>query len=372
MSEPTWFRLRAPSQQCGSGQDGAVAVVVAISLFMFFAFAAVAIDLGSAWETKRDLNTDLDAAALAGARTLADEVREQPSRCAAGTTGTSSLNSEVRASVRSLLAANDDRAEVADSDITIDCDKMTVRVAGSQPATTVFAGLLGVNEINPAGYAIARAVAGEGGNVLPLTFCNGIEPLASWLAAGRPEGASVTIVYGEGPRDECGGAPGNWGWFGASSTSGLRTLIDNGYPGLITLPPPESARSCEGPAQTADGWCNGDTGAKANLLEPPPTSQPTIDRLKCSASTPWQECPIYTFMVHDDVRGTGTNVDYSQVAFLDAVIRGANQAGNTKNSTISLQLVAWRTGPGESSAGPNSSSLCSADGAPGGDPNCDA
>ena len=354
------------STRVRAGEEGAVAVIVAVSMIMFFAAAAIAIDLGSAWSTKRDLNTDLDAAALAGARTLADEVRIDPSRCGAAG-GTPTLRAAVRTSVRSLLMANGGRADVADSDITIDCDRMTVRVAGSQPAATAFAGALGVNEINPAGYAIARAVMGDGGNVLPLTFCNGIEPLKGWLDAGAPEGAAVTIIYGEGPRDECGGAPGNWGWFGASSTSGLRTLIDNGYPGLITLPPD---RSCEGPAQTADGWCNGDTGAKANLLEPPPTSQPTIDRLKCDALIDWEDCPVYTFMVHDDVRGTGTNVDYSQVAFLDAVIRGANQAGNTKNSTISLQLVEWRTGSGESSAGPNSSALCSMDGAPDGDPNC--
>lgn len=349
-------------------EEGAVAIIVAVSMIMFFAAAAIAVDLGSAWSTKRDLNTDLDAAALAGARTLADEVRNDPSLCGP-VLGTSELNSEVRASVRSLLVANGNRADVANGDITIDCDRMTVRVAGSQPATTAFAGVLGVTELKPSGYAIARAVNGEGGNVLPLTLCNDIEPLTSWLAADAPPGTDATIVYGEGPRDECGGAPGNWGWFGASSTSGLRTLIDNGYPGLITLPPD---RSCEGSAQTEDGWCNGDTGAKANLLEPPPTSQPTIDRLKCDALIPWQDCPVYTFMVHDDLRGTGTGVDYSQVAFLDAVIRGANQAGNTKNSTISLVLIEWRTGPGKSSAGPNSSSLCSADGAPGGDPNCDA
>ena len=348
-------------------EEGAVAVIVAVSMLMFFAAAAIAIDLGSAWSTTRALNTDLDAAALAGARTLADQVRINPSLCELPG-GAVSLRADVRQSARSLLAANGGRANVVDDDITIDCDRMTVRVAGSQPAATAFAGVLGVSEINPAGYAIARAIPGDGGNVLPLTLCNGIEPLAEWEAAGFPEGAPATIVYGEGPRDECGGADGNWGWFGGSSTSGLRTLIDNGYPGLITLPPD---RSCEGPAQTADGWCNGDTGAKANLLEPPPTSQPTIDRLKCDASIPWQDCPVYTFMVHDDVRGTGSNVDYSQFAFLDAVIRGANQAGNTKNSSISLQLVAWRTGPGESSVGANSSSLCSADGAPDGDPSCD-
>ena len=348
-----------------SEEEGAVAVIVAVSMIMFIAAAAIAIDLGSAWSTKRDLNTDLDAAALAGARTLADEVRIDRSSCGVAG-GTPSLRVAVRASVRSLLVANGGRADVADSDITIDCDRMTVRVAGSQPAATAFAGALGVTEINPAGYAIARAVMGEGGNVLPLTFCNGIEPFTQWFAEGSPEGYLVTIIYGEGPRDECGGAPGNWGWFGASSTSGLRTLIDNGYPGLITLPPD---RSCEGPAQTADGWCNGDTGAKANLLEPPPTSQPTIDRLKCT-ETDWEDCPEYTFMIHDNVRGTGTNVDYSQVAFLDAVIRGANQAGNTKNSSISLQLIRWRDDLGEASRGANSSALCSMDGAPEGDPNC--
>ena len=367
MSTSSSLRDGASVRRIATGEDGAVAVVVAISLIMFFGFAALAIDLGSAWSTKRDLNTDLDAAALAGARTLADEVRVDPSRCAPGTTGSPSLTSDVRASVRGLLAAIGGRADVADRDITINCDRRTVTVLGSQEAATVFAGLLGVNEINPTGYAVAKAVEGAGGRVLPITFCSSIDPIADWVEAGAMPGVQRRITYGEGPRDECGFTAGAWGWFGSNSVSTLRQWLATGYPGLVQLPPD---RQCTGPAQTADGWCNGGAGAQPNLLDQP--SQQNLHGLRCPGNLGWEDCTLYTFVIHGNIRdGQGTNVDYAQVAFLDAVVRGAQRAGNTANSWIDLEFVAYRTSPGEIAQSANSSFMCSADGAPAGDPNCD-
>jgi Flp pilus assembly protein TadG len=344
-------------------EEGVVAVVVAISLFLLFGAAALAIDLGSGWATKRDLNTDLDAAALAGARTLADETRVDASSCPAGGSATSSLQTAVESSVDSLVTANGDRATV--QDVVIDCDRRTVRVVGSQQAQTTFAGVLGVNEINPAGYAVARASLGEGGRVLPLTFCVSIDKLADWVAAGAPAGTNVRIYYGDGPRHECGFTPGSWGWFGSGNVPTLRSWIETGYPGDISLPPnPE----CTGPADAGDGWCNGGTGAQPNLLDHP--NQTDLDGLRC-VDADWRNCTLYTFFIHDDIRNAaGTNVDYRPTAFLDAVIRGARSQGNTDNSYIDLTLVRWRSEPGEVAFQPNSSSLCSADGAPAGDPNC--
>ena len=53
-------------------EDGATAVLVAICLLLLVGAGAIAIDLGSAWTTKRSLVVDTDSAALAGARVLAD------------------------------------------------------------------------------------------------------------------------------------------------------------------------------------------------------------------------------------------------------------------------------------------------------------
>lgn len=56
------------------GEDGAVAVVVAVFMaFAIMGFAALSIDLGGLWQSQRSLVTDTDAAALAGAVTVAHE-----------------------------------------------------------------------------------------------------------------------------------------------------------------------------------------------------------------------------------------------------------------------------------------------------------
>ena len=370
MSTSSSLRDGASVRRIATGEDGAVAVVVAISLIMFFGFAALAIDLGSAWSTKRDLNTDLDAAALAGARTLADEVRVDPSRCAPGTTGSASLNSDVRASVRGLLAANGGRANVADSDITIDCDRRTVTVGGSQEAVTVFAGLLGVNEINPAGYAIARAVEGEGGDLMPLSFC--VEgPQIQQFAGQTSPGLVLTIPFQSASPNICGGGSLNahWGYWGAGNANALRNWVNNGPPSVVNvvLPPPEPPQCDALTSSVNPGWCSGDTGHKNTVL------QALRDNRTCSSGTPSSQCQVLTFLVHDILEcsgNCGSKADYKPYAFLDAIVRDV-RANPASSASITLEFVEFRREPGASSRLANSSSLCSADGAPTGDPNCD-
>jgi Flp pilus assembly protein TadG len=349
-------------------EEGVVAVVVAISLFLLFGAAALAIDLGSGWATKRDLNTDLDAAALAGARTLADETRVDASSCPAGGSATSSLQTAVESSVDSLVTANGDRATV--QDVVIDCDRRTVRVVGSQQAQTTFAGVLGVNEINPAGYAVARAMAGPG-RVLPLSLCLFGEEIQDFLAAGQPEGFTRQLRYGT-TGFECGDDPANYGWWPSNSNAQLQDYIRNGLPAEPTLPPNISCDTTglatgSNEEATQDGYCIGSSGHNSNLL-------PLIDEIYGCENAPTSSCTIVTFLVHDDSycdgpgNSCGQAAEYRPYAFLDAIVRGVS--GNGANQRLTLEFVELRTGPDETVSRASSSSLCSADGAPAGDPNC--
>lgn len=350
-----------------SNDDGAVAVVVAASLFMFLAFAAIAIDLGSAWETKRDLNTDLDAAALAGARTLADAITEAPNRCAPGTTGTSSLNRDVRSEVRNLLAANGGEAEVADSDIEIDCDRRTVTVRGSQRSGTVFAGLLGVNAIDPNAYAIAKAAPGES-NLMPMTLCLRASAIQDFIASGEPEDFVRDLPYG-GDNDACGDDPANYAWWPSDSDDVLQGFIRDGLPVEPTLPP---SFSCDAtglpggtPSATQDGFCIGYGANRPQLL-------PLLDDIHGCGTGPAGRCAVVTFLVHDTSSCTDSceeGAEYRPYAFLDAIVRGVVGTGDARR--LRLELVDLRTGADQTVAQPSSSYLCSADGAPRGDPNCD-
>lgn len=367
MSAPARFRCGGWARRNGSGEDGAVAVVVAVSLVMFLGFAALAIDLGSAWSTKRDLNTDLDAAALAGARTLADELRKDPSKCGVAG-GTVSLRSAVRTSAQGLLAANGGRANVADSDITIDCGRRTVTVSGSQEAVTVFAGALGVNEIEPAGYAISRSLFDDRGDLLPISFCNEAPPVVQLLSGG-----TVTIPFASTTETLCGEGsfPPHWGYWGGQNANQLRGWVEEGPdPSVVLVQLPPNLRCDAYTAATTPGWCSGDTGHKNTVLQMLGT------RWACSSGDPFPDgpCPVVTFLLHD-VLECGSNcassAQYRPYAFLDAVVRGV-VSNPASNASITLEFVRLRDGSDETSRVINSSALCSADGAPDGDPNCDA
>ena len=338
------------------GEDGAVAVTVAILLVVFIGVAALAIDLGSAWSTKRDLVPDLDAAALAAARVLGEQ---GSSRCAGqpGATEAAVANEAER-----VLKANGGLADVdlGGQGLDIDCSRMTVRVRGSQSAQATFSSAMGNEDLRAGGYSVART--GDGANVLPMTFCEKGEPLASWIADGATPGIThrIDII---GPGEDCGDVPGNWGWFGDNSANGLRPYVEHGYPGHISLSPnPE----CTGPASSGDnpGWCNGGPGAMPSLLEH--NNHASIEGHVCTQAD-ISECRVHTFFIHRGTDGKGSGADYEPIAFLDAVITDVHAQGNN-NSWIELYLVALRDEPGDTAF--DLSSLCSGDGAPIGDPGC--
>jgi hypothetical protein len=339
-------------------ETGAVAVLLAILLLVFVTTGALAIDIGSGWATKRDLVVDLDAAALAGARTLSELVIANgigtvcPSGVASNTTRNAVRTAVATARTENQSSATFDQITAS----SIDCNRRTVRVAGAQPAQSTFAQVITSQALTARGYAMAKA-AGDG-NLLPITFCQN-------LVALQPPtpGRRVTISYAGNTTTPCGISPGAWGWLASNSTSVLRPWIAGGYPYELVL---GNLNPCPGAATRTSGWCNGGAGANATLLSE--SNQSSLADLICRDPRPLASCDSFAIALHDDVRSSGSNVDYRLSAFLDVVFRAIDANGN--NSTLTLDLVAYTSAAGASSHRIPYSYLCSVDGAPSGDPTC--
>jgi hypothetical protein len=343
-------------------EEGAVAVLVGMLLFVLIGAAALAIDLGSGYATKRSLVTDLDAAALAGARTMADELRANRGACDGGPSA--GLRAAVDSAVEQLIAANGGATDVVD--VEIDCERRTVRVQGDQQAQTTFAPLLGVTEIRPAGYAMAKAVDSGGGPILPLTVCKDAPEIASFLSADAKPGDRTTLPHESTVGDICGGSEPNYGYWGEGSASGLRAWMEMEEPEMVyvQLDPPV----CEAPKMASQpGWCAGETGHKSSVLK---ALKDRPSNTTCSADSDANDCEILTILLHSHFAcesNCASGAAFRPYGFLDVLIREVD----TGDGTLMLELMSTRIAADGSSTPTTSSHMCSADGAPSGDPGCD-
>jgi hypothetical protein len=373
-----------------SGDDpserGAIAVMVAVLLFVFVGAGALAIDVGSGWATKRDLVIGLDAAALAGATRLSELVTPPMGSLSACPTGgpPATTVAEVGTIVQSVAASNGTAAIMPITAASIDCSRGTVRVEGSQTAVGTFGGILrDGEELVAGGYAIGKAAVIRVGKVVPFTVCDKVAPLPSWTVTkpGIPTTGTMSFSINDA---SCGTASGNWAWFNTPIAEGSqKTLSDwlvDGYPGEITVP-----HGCTGPAASTGAFCNGDAGF-GGLIDGNATGFTTIKKLSCPATTDHSDCPVYTIVIHDQVKpgkdneektkkkdpnesGGGSILDFRPTGFLDVVIRNAVTAANT--ASITVEFRDYRAGAGESAARRVPTSyLCSVDGALDGDPTC--
>jgi hypothetical protein len=343
------------------GEEGAIAVLVALSLTVLIGAAALAIDLGSGYATKRDLVTDLDAAALAGARSLADGLRENPKSCPSAPTGP--LRKAVEDAVDVVLAANGSAASAEKPQI--DCARRTVRVEGSPQARTVFAPLMGVDEIRPSGYAVARAVDSGGGPILPLTICKDSSAIAPFFGEPTPVGLTVKIPHQSTVDDLCGGSQPNFGFWGENNASDLKVWMETSPPDSVNVR--LSPLECIAPkASPEPGWCNGETGKKVSVMQGLQSRQ---SNKGCSLNSPAANCEVLTILLHEKFTcgaNCATNAIFKPYGFLDVLVRQVDP-----DEHIVVELVGLRLGEDATSEPTTGSALCSADGAPSGDPGCD-
>lgn len=217
-------------------QDGASAVLVAISLFVLFGVGALAIDLGSAWATKRDALIDTDAAALAAAVLAADK-------------GCDDLGS-LQATADTYFNVNTSSGNsVALDPITCSYSPNIVRASYTASAQQALSGVLDVDSLD----VFASSTAYFSG--LPVS--PGMRPIAACYEDLLEDGTSLSSspILGGEPEDNdpvtyylsmiktwkhpaCGGDSGDWGWLcfeGNCGASDTKDYLEDGYDGYISL-----------------------------------------------------------------------------------------------------------------------------------------
>lgn len=242
-------------------QDGASAVIVAISLFLLFGAGAIAIDLGSAWQTKRSLVVDTDSGAVAAARVAAEE----------GCTGTA------QQAALDFLSANLGET-VNIGDITYACDAIedfttpnTVLVELTDEAQQTLSSALGSDAIEVFAASTAEFNGGAFGGLRPISVCSSLGPIQSAMTTDPPdEGLPMLVSMERTWKDptSCGGAAGFWSWMCFASNCGQSSVnqwLASGYTGTIDLgSADDDKRDWDDPARDED--CN-----------PPPPRQDTCE-----------------------------------------------------------------------------------------------
>lgn len=294
------MRVVLPSRRTDDEQ-GAVAIIVAICSVVLFGFAAYAIDAGNLWQTRRNMVTATDAAALASA-----------AEYSIGGNGCSS-------SAATYVTLNRDDATVDSCTVSggaaSDAGHTTVR-AGTNVEFT-FAGILGftnkqVHSATTAEWGIPSGATG----LRPFGLCQyANEQLQSWLnLPDGPSGTSDTIriTYGKSQPDACGtNVPGNWGVLdfdgGANSNADTKNWTLNGYPGTVDI----------------GANIPGDTGAFSNSLN---SGLSYLEEIGESFDLP----------IFDTASGNGSNAQLHVVAFVNVRLVGYLTTGNQANRYLDL------------------------------------
>src|SRR4051812_15720106 len=212
-------------------ERGAVAVIVAVMALLLFAAAAYAIDLGNLWQTRRNMVTASDAAALGAA-----------SKFALGNDGCAN-------DAPNLLKANrSDAALDVCAPSTTDTKDGYVTVKGHTTAEFGFAGLFGIQNHVVSSTTTARwGIASGAVGLRPIALCITATPqLGQWLNLPNgptgPTTTPITIILNNSQPDSCkdsgGNVAGNWGLAfgtGNNANSDTVTWLNDGYPTQVNV-----------------------------------------------------------------------------------------------------------------------------------------
>lgn len=322
----------------GRSEEGATAVLVAICLLMIFGAGAVAVDLGSAWETKRDFVVDTDAAALAGANALAEPGGDCPAaEGAAAAFLSANLGETVTpAELKSGVGAS----------LVCDSGSGRVTVGWTGEAQQTLSGALGDESLDVFASSTAQvATTAGGGGLRPVAACLFDAEIQAWLAGG--EGTTYRFDLNGAPTS-CGGAPGNWGWTcfdrdhgpyvsdgptgcdGNNGQTRIESMLEHGYSGDVDLgdpppaPPVTDDEDCI-PATPATDWCDGKPGSLGASMNA--TLQGLVDS--------GLEFPILGIY---DYTGNGANAATAPAAFIGVRLVDFKISGKNADRFLEFEL----------------------------------
>lgn len=333
--------------------DGAVAVMVGMLVVVLFGMAVFATDFGLAYSRNRQLQTASDGAALAAAKTFADNA---PAGASCSTVLASAASAARTTAVTyatlnwptgSRLATGAAPAGWSgDAGVAYRCNpasSVEVRVTTENTSPAIFGAIFGTSGFElarPATAAMGAPSAVQG--LRPFAVCQtAVDALLAQdeLTPGAAQLVPIDKTFGGGSGgsigdddDEgtgCGGAPGNWGtvdYDGGSNPVGDTALwTDVGYPLVVDL------------GSTLSILIDGDPGF------------PSTNSGNCSTSDGCQHTVNLggalndilgqksVLPVYDQLSGNGSTSEYRVVGFLGVRLCGwkiGNQSGTTPDPTF--------------------------------------
>lgn len=266
-----------------NGERGAVTVIIAVTLGALLAIAALAIDAGMLYQERRQLQTAVDAAALAAAQEVAE-----------------GRASTAEAIAREYVAGNSESG-ITSVSVTYPAANQ-VRVSAGTSRELFFARTFGVDDA----ALSATASAGFG----PAGALSDLVPFlvpSAYIAPHIGVGNTFSIELGnDRPLPDTGGQGGYfWLCDFANSGGGTSTFADwivNGYPGTVSI-----------------GSVVNGTGVK--------------DALKGAIAERMYENSSIIIPVYDSTEGMGSKGEYHVVGFAEFVITGFKFQGNPKTIT---------------------------------------
>lgn len=212
-------------------QRGAVAVMTSVSLIAIFAFTAISVDLGNAWQNKRELVNASDAAALAAAQEYAV------------------LGNGCSSVANLFVTSNKDDAALTEcmpSEGAVNGDTSGhVLVTAESTVDYAFAPVIGVDSSDIESTTVARyGIPKSAGGLRPFGLCRDtLFAMTQWQTWNRAAGPSAhaSIAYDKANPDDCNSGdpvPGNWATMdfdlGGNSNADIQDWTMNGYPDLVS------------------------------------------------------------------------------------------------------------------------------------------
>ncbi len=287
---------------------GAVALMVSVSLIAIFGFTALSIDLGNAWQNRRQLINSTDSAALAAAQ----EYAVLGAGCGPLADGYVTSNHS-NAMMTSCTASPGALAGDTEGYVVVSAET-TVSYA--------FAPLLGIDSTlveatTAARYGIPLRVGGLRPFGLCWEYLETLPEFVAWRTSGLPESDPVQIVYSKDTNpNACNGGdpvPGNWATIdldgGENSNADIQNWTLNGFPGLL-----------------GSGTYAGDTGAFSPSL---------------ASELQWLQDSEMKFGIplFESASGNGSNATFEIVGYISVQLLDFNTGGNQANRSLTLRFV---------------------------------
>ena len=292
----------------GRRNRGAVALIASVSMVAIFGFTALSVDLGNAWQNRRQLVTATDAAALAAAQEYA----------VLGN-GCGGIDDLYVSKNHSSAVVN---ACTPSSGASSGATSGHVLVTAESTVTYAFAPVIGVDSKTMASTTVARyGIPTSAGGLRPFGLCYDalvmLPEFMSWNPAVGPSTA-VTIEYDKSAQpNACNGGdpvPGNWATMdfdgGGNSNADIQNWTLNGYPDLVS-----------------PGPIPGDTGAFS------PSLSSELQSIQDAEL-------IFPLPLFDAATGNGSNSSFNVIGFISVQVMDFQTSGSQGNRSLTLRFHA--------------------------------